>query len=138
MATIFVLLMKKITVVILLLCYLAASAGVIVNFHFCMDKLASARLYEKMAKKCGKCGMHIETPNGCCRDEVKIIKMDEDQKVTVSFSYSLPALEALGHESSEFIIASFYNVPLIRRYQTHAPPLISAQDTYLQNSVFRI
>ena len=138
MATIFVLLMKKITVVILLLCYLAASAGVIVNFHFCMDKLASARLYEKKAKKCGKCGMHIETPNGCCRDEVKIIKMDEDQKVTVSFSYSLPALEALGHESSEFIIASFYNVPLIRHYQTHSPPLLSAQDIYLQNSVFRI
>jgi len=138
MDAIFVLLMKKITVVILLFCYLAASAGVIVNFHFCMDKLASARLYEKKAKKCGKCGMHTESSTGCCRDEVKVIKMEDDQKVTVSFSYSLPALETLGHESSEFIIASFYNVPLIRHYQTHAPPLISAQDTYLQNSVFRI
>ena len=99
--------MKKITVVILLFCYLAASAGVIVNFHFCMDKLASARLYEKKTKKCGKCGMHTEDSDGCCRDEVKIIKMDDDQKVTVGFSYSLPALEALSHETSEFIIAVF-------------------------------
>ena len=130
--------MKKITVVILLLCYLAVSAGVIVNFHFCMDELASARLYEKKAKKCGKCGMHTENSNGCCRDEVKIIKMDDDQKVTLSFSYSLPALETPDHETSQFIIASFYNVPLIRHYKAHAPPLISAQDTYLQNSVFRI
>ena len=138
MATIFVLLMKKITVVILLLCYLAASAGVIVNFHFCMDKLASAKLYEKKANKCGKCGMHTGSSNGCCRDEVKIIKMEDDQNVTLGFSYSLPALETLGHKNSNFINASFFIVPLIRRYQTHSPPLISAEDTYLQNSVFRI
>src|SRR5688572_16772838 len=130
--------MKKITVVILLLCYLVASAGVIVNFHFCMDELASAKLFEKKSKKCGNCGMHSETSNGCCRDEVQVIKMEDDQKVAESFSYSLPALEPLSHDISGFIIASFYNVPLTRHYQTNAPPLIFGQDTYLRNSVFRI
>jgi hypothetical protein len=130
--------MKKITVIILMVCYLAVTAGVVINFHYCMDRLASAKLFEKKAKKCGKCGMHTENSNGCCRDEVKIVKMEEDQQVTVEFSYSLPTVEALTHETSDFIIASFYNVPVTRHYQNHSPPLLSAQDTYLQNSVFRI
>jgi len=109
--------MKKITVVILLFCYLAASAGLIVNFHFCMDRLASAKLFEKKAKKCGKCGMPFGNSKSCCRDEVTIIKMEDDQKITDG---------------------SFYNAPLTWHYQTHAPPLISGQGTYLLNSVFRI
>jgi hypothetical protein len=138
MAFIFVFEMKKLTVIILLICYLAVSAGVIVNFHYCMDRLASAKLYEQKSKKCGQCGMHTEDSNGCCRDEVKIIKMDDDQQVNFGFSYSLPAIESFSHKTSEFIITSFYNVPLLRHYQNHSPPLLSAQDSYLQNSVFRI
>ncbi|MBC7875050.1 MAG: hypothetical protein H7Y01_13695 [Ferruginibacter sp.] len=130
--------MKKVTVIILMVCYLAVTAGVVINFHYCMDRLASAKLFEKKAKECGKCGMHTEDSNGCCRDEVKVVKMEDDQQVTVDFSYSLPTIEALTHETSEFIIASFYNVPVTRHYQNHSPPLLPAQDTYLQNSVFRI
>ena len=130
--------MKKITVVILLFCYLAVSAGVIVNLHFCMDRLASAKLFEQKGKECGKCGMHLDNSKGCCRDEITIIKMDDDQKINEGFSYSLPALEPLGHNSSDFIITSFYNAPLTPHCQSHAPPLISGQGTYLLNSVFRI
>ena len=103
-----------------------------------MDELASAKLFEKKAKKCGSCGMHTETSNGCCRDEVQLIRVEDDQKVTESFSYSLPALEPISQEISEFIITSFYNGPVTRHYQANAPPLISGQDTYLLNSVFRI
>jgi hypothetical protein len=121
-----------------MICYLGVTAGVIVNFHYCMDRLASAKLFEKKTKTCGKCGMHTENSNGCCRDEVKIVKMDDDQQVTIGFSYSLPTIDVLGHETSAFIIASFYNAPLTRHYQNHSPPLLSGQDTYLQNSVFRI
>ena len=55
--------------------------------------------------------MHTDESHGCCRDEVKIVKMDDDQQVTVDFSYSLPSIEALTHETSEFIIASFIMFP---------------------------
>ncbi len=118
--------------------YLAVTAGVVINFHYCMDKLASAKLFEKKAKKCGQCGMHTTDSNGCCRDEQKVVKMDDDQQITIDFSYSLPSVEALTHNTSDFIIASFYNVPPSGRYQNHPPPLLSAQDSYLQNNVFRI
>jgi hypothetical protein len=130
--------MKKTTVVILLACYLAASAGVIVNYHYCMNKLASAKLYEKKSKKCGKCGMHTKDSNGCCRDEVKVVKMEDDQKVTPAFTYDFSLLEAPVQLPSAFIIAAFHNAPLPRHYQNHSPPLLSQQDTYIQNSVFRI
>jgi hypothetical protein len=130
--------MKKIVVSISLLCYLAVSSGVIINFHYCMNRLASADFFSGESKRCSKCGMHTGDSNGCCRDEVKIVKMNDDQKLTAEFSFSLPAIDALVHKVSDFIVASFYNVPEASHYQNHSPPLLSAQDTYLQNSVFRI
>lgn len=118
--------------------YLAVSTGVIVNFHYCMNKLASTELFASETKECGKCGMHIDESHGCCRDEVQLVKIDEDQKLSPAFSFDLPALDVTGQKPSEFIVTSFYNVPVSRHFLNHSPPLISAQDTYLQNGVFRI
>jgi hypothetical protein len=130
--------MKKIAVSILLICYLAVSSGVIINFHYCMNRLASTELFAFEGERCGKCGMHTDESNGCCRDEVKIVKMVDDQKLTAAFSYVLPSLDAIFQKPSDFIVTSFYNVPLTRHFLNHSPPLLSAQDIYLQNSVFRI
>ncbi|HEY6502521.1 MAG TPA: hypothetical protein VIZ28_00980 [Chitinophagaceae bacterium] len=130
--------MKKIIASITLLCYLAVTCGVIVNFHYCMDRLASTELFATEAKVCGLCGMNIHKSNGCCRDEVKIIKMEVDQKTTSHVSFELPALEAMEQVPSVFIIASFINDAGIRHFQNHSPPLLTEQDTYLQNCVFRI
>ena len=82
--------------------------------------------------------MHTDKSHGCCRDEVKIIKMEVDQKAASDISFELPALEALVQTPSQFLIASFINAGEIRHYQNHSPPLLTEQDTYLQNCVFRI
>ena len=123
---------------LVLLCYLAVSSVVIINFHYCMNRLASTELFASESKQCSKCGMHTDESNGCCRDEVNILKMEDDQKLTVGFTYVLPSLDALVLVPSEFIVTSFYNIPGTRHFLNHSPPLLSAQDTYLQNSVFRI
>jgi hypothetical protein len=130
--------MKKIVVSILLICYLAVSSGVIINFHYCMNRLASTELFAFEGERCGKCGMHTDESNGCCRDEVKIVKMVDDQKLTAAFAYVHLSLDAISQKPSDFIVTSFYNVPLTRHFLNHFPPLLSEQDTYLQNSVFRI
>ena len=130
--------MKKVIVSIILMSYLAFSSGVIINFHYCMNKLASTKLFASETKECGKCGMHIDESHGCCRDEVQIIKMDDDQKLTVVSSFDLPALDALVQKPSAFIVTSFYNVSVSKHFLNHSPPLLSAQDICLQNSVFRI
>jgi hypothetical protein len=130
--------MKKIWVPIVLACYLAVSSGVIVNFHYCMNRLASAELFATGGKQCGKCGMDMHKAHGCCRDEVKIVKMDNDQKLNPAISFELPPLELLSVLTSEFIVTSFHNVAGQRHYQNHSPPLITEEDIYLQNCVFRI
>lgn len=82
--------------------------------------------------------MHTEDSNGCCRDEVKIVKMEDDQKLTASLTFEIPASDAQVRVPSQFIIAPFYNIPATKHFLNHSPPLLSAQDTYLQNGVFRI
>lgn len=130
--------MRKIGVFILLLCYLAFSTGVIINSHYCMNQLASTQLFATESKECGICGMHINDSHGCCHDEVKMVKMEDDQKVTAGISFNLEMLTAPAQLPSEFIATSFYNVPLQGYIPHQPPPLLKGQETYLQNCVFRI
>jgi hypothetical protein len=130
--------MRKISVFILLLCYLAFSSGVIINSHYCMNKLASTQLFVTGSKECGKCGMHIDDSHGCCRDEVKVVKMEDDQKVTSAVAFDIHALTPPAQVPSEFIATSFYNVPLQGYTSFQPPPLLKGQEIYLQNCVFRI
>ena len=130
--------MTKIIASITLICYLTVTGGVIVNFHYCMDHLASTQLFGTEKTKCGKCGMHIKKSHGCCRDEVKIVKMSADQKTGGAISFELNPPAVPFHVPSPFITTSFINNAEQRHYQNHSPPLLTEQDTYLQNCVFRI
>jgi hypothetical protein len=132
--------MKKTIALLSFVCYLAVTSGVVINFHYCMKRLASVRLFETAAKECGICGMdtHEYELNGCCRDEVKFLKLEQDQNKLTLASYDIPALEPMAITPSVFIIAPFENISEERHFHNHSPPLLSAQDTYLQNNVFRI
>jgi hypothetical protein len=129
--------MKKIIAFITFLCYFAVTCGVIVNFHYCMNRLNSTQFFTAESKTCGKCGMHTDS-NGCCKDKVKIVKMQIDQKTTSSISFELPAFDALVIIPSEFISAAFITAGYAKQYQNHSPPLLTGQDTYLNNCVFKI
>ncbi len=131
-------LMKKLTVAILSVYYLAVACGITVNFHFCMDRLASVKLFAAEDKKCSRCGMDTHQSNGCCRDEMEIVKLQEDHQKSALTSYDLPTLAPLNITPSAFIASDFYNINVERHFHNHSPPLLSAQDTYLQINVFRI
>jgi hypothetical protein len=130
--------MKKAILSITFLCYLAVTCGVIVNFHYCMDRLASTKLFAAESKTCGQCGMHIQKSHGCCRDEVKIIQLKVDQKVASGISFELPACDAAVQTPSAFIAASFINAQEAKPGINHSPPLITDRDINLQHCVFRI
>ncbi len=126
--------MKKGIAAILLLFYFSFSTGVIVSYHYCMDELDSLQLGDKTTEICGNCGMHTDD-TGCCNDEVKIFKIqDEQQTAAVSFKFEttlaivepLPTWNEGSVNSTHQLFAN-----------NHSPPL-SKQDTYLQNCVFRI
>jgi len=130
--------MKKLIASISFACYFILTCGVVFNAHFCMNKLSSVQLYDTTVGVCGKCGMDIHASNGCCRDEITIVKLEQDQNKTPLLSFEITALEILAVTPSEFIVAPFANFDEQRHFHNHSPPLLSAQDTYLQNNVFRI
>jgi hypothetical protein len=103
-----------------------------------MDRLASVHLFETEAKACSICGMETHQSKGCCRDEVLVVKLEQDQtKIPVTI-FELPAPEVMPAVVSDFLFCSLQNGVQQRHFQNHSPPLLSAQDTYLQNNVFRI
>lgn len=103
-----------------------------------MNKLASTQLFASNKSECGKCGMHTDESDGCCRDEVKVVKLVQDQNKIPVVIYEFPPIEQLVTAPSEFIAALFQNTDVQRHFYNHSPPLLSAQDTYLQINVFRI
>jgi hypothetical protein len=129
--------MKKVLASITVFFYFIVSCGVVINLHYCMGHYQSFTLFEAKSKECGKCGMHIDDNNGCCRDEVKIIKLQDDQNSTF-VSYTIQGVDATVITPSEFIAASVFNIEGSLHYNNHSPPLLTQQDTYLQNCVFRI
>ena len=128
--------MKKGIAAILLVLYVAFSCGVVISYHYCMDEYDSLRLGTTRSDTCGKCGMHTSESNGCCSDEVKFFKIQDDQQTcSIGFKFSTPDLDIA-------ILPVWVNASAIEpTYQlflnNHSPPE-SKQDTYLQNCVFRI
>ena len=72
--------MKKLAASILLLIYFTVTTGFVVSVHYCMNKLDSIQLGDNSSEECGKCGMHVEDSGGCCKDDVKLVKMQADSK----------------------------------------------------------
>ena len=128
---------KKLLLSIAVCSYLIVSTGIVVNFHYCMNRLASTQLYGAKAKICGKCGMDIHLGKGCCRDEVKVVKLQTDHnKAQVTHEMAMPAVPVA--VLSSFITIDFVNNDRNCHFLNHSPPLLTEQDTYLQNCVFRI
>ena len=130
--------MKKGLATISFLLYFAVTSGIVINSHYCMKRLVSVHFFETKSAVCGLCGMETHDSEGCCRDEVKVIKLVQDQvKIPVTV-YEIPSVEAIVPVMTDHLLLSLRNIDGQRHSNNHSPPLLSAQDTYLQNNVFRI
>ena len=89
--------MKRITLAILSFIYITTATGTSLHFHYCMGELVSWSFLEDDNKKCGRCGMEKKESAliGCCREELKQLKVEIDQKLNndVSPSFRLPAIQ---------------------------------------------
>lgn len=66
--------------------YFLLSCGVVVQLHYCMDRLAEVGLFaDEHRGDCADCGMAMDAANDCCQDRTEVIKLVQDQ----SFSQSL-------------------------------------------------
>jgi hypothetical protein len=89
--------MKKILVLILTFSYLASASGIPVYFQQCMGKTIAWSFTDKEKDQCAMCGMHNSTSTGCCQEQVKVLKVHNDQnlpEVYLKKIFSSPALPA--------------------------------------------
>jgi len=128
--------MKKISIAILAVLYLAVSSGVALELHYCMGDKAGMELYGSASDTCGKCGM-TEKDTGCCHDEFKFYKISDSHK-TVSNDIDLSA--------SSFAVVTDYNIynwqmpdnTAIAAVNNHSPPGNTAPSACIMNCVFRL
>ncbi|HUR65611.1 MAG TPA: hypothetical protein VMZ03_04610 [Chitinophagaceae bacterium] len=130
--------MKKLIAGISFVLYFAATSGIVINSHYCMKKLASVSLFGVKPDVCGRCGMDMHDNNGCCRDEVSVAKLVQDQVKMPVTIFELPSIEQTAVIVSDFMVVPVSVTEESRHFHNHSPPLLSAQDIYLQNNVFRI
>ena len=141
--------MKKFLATILAVIYLTSSMGATVHLHYCMDKLVAWGFgKEKTNKKaCRYCGMpkaattdkHCEKESkGCCKDEQKIVKLENDQKISdASFQCLQIPDEANTHAFSDYTFEYVYS--LAEKFPvTNAPPQTGNVSLFVRNCVFRI
>lgn len=79
--------MKKLFSVFTVALYFTMTCGVLINQHYCMGRFQSFNLYSVDKHECSNCGMPMDQSQGCCKNEVKIVKVQNDQDVSsISFS----------------------------------------------------
>jgi hypothetical protein len=58
--------------------YLPAAAGVGFSSHYCFGKLKETKVFSVEKQHCC-CDTEEEEENDCCRNEIKVVKLDKDQ-----------------------------------------------------------
>lgn len=130
----FVSAMKKLFTIFLALTYLAISSGIVVNMHYCMGKLANVTYNTQSDSHCGICGMD---DSGCCHDDVKVVKLEDNHKSASTIHFQLPATEPLAAHHSLYDLTVQDIVPLKLLYNNPPPDLYQPSFSIL-HSVFRI
>jgi uncharacterized protein with NAD-binding domain and iron-sulfur cluster len=132
--------MKKFSVVILTLVYFATSTGATLSMHYCMGKLADWELGQSKSKTCAFCGMEksVEKDNGCCKDEQKFIRNNNDQKFseTATYTLKLPTASELPFYTA-FNFTQSVSVKN-RNPVSHAPPNSKGLPIFIRNRAFLI
>jgi hypothetical protein len=132
--------MKKFIVSILAILYLGLSTGATINMHYCMGKLVGSSLWHsETSDLCNKCGMEKKaSKNKCCKDETKVVKIEQDQKVTIPLEHAVDvtSIEIL---QNSFVTPTFFvNSSIEEDFFSNAPPLAFKAPIYLRNCDFRI
>jgi len=130
--------MKRILISIIALIYFTVSSGMVMSVHYCMGKISDVQVNQVPEDRC-ICGMSKKetSSKGCCKTEFQMVKLADNHKASYA-SYDIQTPIAIVARS-----LSFLDAPILLSQENvyvdiHGPPLISEQDTYLLNCVFRI
>jgi hypothetical protein len=132
--------LKRIFTILLAVIYLVVSSGLIMELHHCMGKLAgsSVSLFGKQHQdKCDNCGMEDKT-NTCCKDEVKLVKIQDSHKqVSSDNAAPIPPIAEAELASPLSAIDIIYNSSIDLNWTDHTP-LANGPARCILLCVFRI
>lgn len=131
--------MRKILVIILTIVYLAFTAGVSLQRHYCMNRMTALRFSNHPEERYGFCGMEkTEKDNSCCRDEAAVYKITDDQQSKQNCQLKditgLPLLQ-------DYTLLDDDVLPLVdtnNLTHAHGPPGLQRVALFIRFSVFRI
>lgn len=129
--------MKRITIILLLICYLIPSIGLSVTTHYCGGKLASISILNIKSPTC-RCGKK-PMKKGCCKDKATILKIKDTQQfskqvsLSASKTFTFQPLYSVLTDLNSSITTYKLNIPF-----AHPPPLQKSEPLYLLNRVFLI
>ena len=129
--------MKSFFASILLITYLLSSTGFVVSTHYCMGKVDGLQLGAVKEEKCSKCGMQTEDSDGCCRDEIKVLKLQQDLQPAKALMPSFTMQPAIT------VVPPFLTIPFLNFNQgadsfDTVPPVTEKKDICVMHCVFRI
>ena len=130
--------MKKFLVAILAILYMGTSIGATIQLHYCMGRFVEWKLRHNNNSLCSRCGMERKSGSarGCCRDEYKHIKIDNDQKRSenyVQLNETVAEIRPTGSDHSilfSLVAGSFA--------QINSPPPLCSISLGILHCVFRI
>lgn len=128
--------MKKVFALLIACLYLAVSSGLAVQIHHCMGKVSGVTLVPSNKNKCGKCGME-KGANKCCKDELKLVKLQDSYKLsTAEYKLALPQIDLGTHYHLAYL--PFIHQAPLGEYNSHSPPFVEAVPLCIMNCIFRV
>lgn len=128
--------MKRTALIFLTAIYLLSCVGVGINRFYCCGKLASVKLTYVAADNTGS--KSDKTKDNCCKNVNQNFKIKDTHFSAASLSLGttplpviLPSFLGLNHIAVKVL-------PIIRAYQTHAPPGYADIPAYTLNCTYRI
>jgi hypothetical protein len=127
--------MRKYLTISLAVAYLTLSVGVVIGVHFCCNKVADVGFYLGCKNEKDCCGNTLK--KGCCREEYKIVKLQENHISSTNVHPDFPKQISVSHS----IFAnnnSFQVSQLLSRYVIDHSPPIPKTDSYIIHCSFLI
>lgn len=102
-----------------------------------MGKVDGVQLGAAKEETCSKCGMHTEKSGGCCRDEIKVVKLQQDLQPVKAM------LPSFTQQPATTDVLSFFTIPFLNFNQSSdlfdaGPPGSEKKDLCVMHCVFRI
>lgn len=79
---------KRYFVIPVIILYMFAVCGVLINVHYCGQQLASWNVYLDTAGCAGECGDESDPGHNCCKDETVTAKVSQDHSIS-SWKYKI-------------------------------------------------